>query len=265
MSRRLMAMMAVFALALFGATVAAAATITASLQGGATVTPSGAVQLTSDLTDTSTTNDASSIIFTMPAGTTFADLTTLSTDFNPTVGSPAAGATTPLGCGGGSPRFSITLASGKNVFVFLGPSPNFNSCTLNTWQSSGNLIGNNDTGRYDTGQVGGSASSTYTQALALVGSQQVTSISLVVDAGWAFTPHVQTVLVRNVQVNGQTFYGPSGKTTNPAKLCKAELASLGKTAFEQKYGGQKDAKNHNLRNAFGKCVAKMAHQHHGHH
>jgi hypothetical protein len=40
---------------------------------------------------------------------------------------------------------------------------------------------------------------------------------------------------------------------NAAKLCAAELQSLGKTAFEQKYG-----KNHNLRNAFGKCVSTHA-------
>jgi hypothetical protein len=37
---------------------------------------------------------------------------------------------------------------------------------------------------------------------------------------------------------------------NAAKACAAELTSLGKTAFEQKYG-----LNHNLRNAFGKCVS----------
>jgi hypothetical protein len=254
---------AILAIAVLGvmltATAAAtAATIGSSLSGGAVAEQSD-VRLTSDLTDAGTTNDASAITFTLPAGTTFADITSLSTEFNPVAGSPASGATTPLGCGGGSPRFSITLSSGKNVFVYLGPSPNFNSCALNTWQSSGNLIGNNDAGRYDTSQVqAGTQSSNYAAALALVGSQPVTSISLVADAGWAFTPKVQTVLVRNVQINGQTFYAPTtGTKTNPAKLCKAELATLGRTAFEQKYG-----KNHNLRNAFGKCVSSMAHQHH---
>jgi hypothetical protein len=40
---------------------------------------------------------------------------------------------------------------------------------------------------------------------------------------------------------------------NAAKLCAAELQSLGRTAFEQKYGN-----NHNLRNAFGKCVSSHA-------
>jgi hypothetical protein len=37
---------------------------------------------------------------------------------------------------------------------------------------------------------------------------------------------------------------------NPAKACKAERTSLGVEAFNKKYGT-----NHNLRNAFGKCVS----------
>ncbi len=247
----------VLGMSLFAASSAAAATISASTSGGAVVEPSD-VRLTSDLTDTSTTNDASAITFTLPAGTTFASLTTLSTELDPVAGRPAGGATTPFGCGGGSPRLSITLASGKNVFVYLGPSPNFNACALNTWQSTGNLIGNNDTGRYDTSQVqAGTQSNTYAGALSLIGSQQVTGISLVVDAGWAFTPRVQTVLVRNVRIDGQTFYGPQPTShVSPAKLCKAELATLGRSGFEHRYG-----RNHNLRNAMGKCVSTTAHRH----
>jgi hypothetical protein len=37
---------------------------------------------------------------------------------------------------------------------------------------------------------------------------------------------------------------------NAAKACKAERASLGVEAFNKKYGT-----NHNLKNAFGKCVS----------
>ncbi len=250
MARKLMVTIVALGVMLVGARVAAAAGISASLFGGA-VAETSDVKLTSDLTDVSAANDFSGIKLTLPAGTTFASLTRLGTDFNPTVG----------GCGGGSPRFSIQLASGKNVFVYLGPSPNFTGCTLNSWQSSGNLIGNNDTGRYDTSQVqADTQSNTYAGALALVGSQQVTEIDLVVDAGWFFNPKTQTVLARNVQVNDQTFFAPqqgggSGKAQSAAQLCKAELKSIGKTAFEQKYG-----KNHNLRNAMGKCVSKLAHQ-----
>jgi hypothetical protein len=43
------------------------------------------------------------------------------------------------------------------------------------------------------------------------------------------------------------------ETLNAAKKCKAERASLGVTAFNAKYGT-----NPNKRNAFGKCVSKLA-------
>jgi len=242
-------MIGVVAVMLAAAAAASAAGITSSLFGGAVAEQSD-VKLVSDLTDTSTANDFSGIAFTLPAGTTFADLTQLSTEFNPTMG----------GCGGGSPRFTLHLMSGKNVFVYLGPSPNFTGCALNTWQSSGNLIGNNDSGRYDTSQVQtGTQSNTYAGALSLIGSQQVTSIDLVVDSGWFFNPQNETVLVRNVQINGQTFVVPGmGKQkANPARLCKAELNSIGKTAFEKTWGS-----DDNLHDAFGKCVSAMARQHH---
>lgn len=252
MAKRSMVLVGAIVVVLASAAVASGAAITSSLFGGAVAEQSD-VKLVSDLTDTSTVNDSSGISFTLPAGTTFAQLTQLSTEFNPTVG----------GCGGGSPRFTLHLSSTKNVFVYLGPSPNFTGCALNTWQSSGNLIGNTDTGRYDTSQVmAGTQSNTYAGALSLIGSQTVTSIDLVVDSGWFFNPKAQTVLVRNVLINGQTFFAPQqnqnqGKnSTNPARACKAELAALGKTSFERKWGS-----NHNLRNAFGKCVASHAHPH----
>jgi hypothetical protein len=248
MAKRMIALVSVCAAMLASAGVARSAGITSSLFGGAVAEQSD-VKLVSDLTNATSGDDFSGISFALPAGTTFAQLTQLSTEFDPTVG----------GCGGGSPRFTLHLQSGKNVFVYLGPSPSFTGCALNTWQSSGNLIGNNDTGRYDTSQVmAGTQSNTYSGALTLIGSQQVTSIDLVVDSGWFFNPKTQTVLVRNVQVNGQTFYAPPTPSPspkqNPAKACKAELAAIGKSAFEHKYG-----KNHNLKNAFGKCVSAKAH------
>jgi hypothetical protein len=188
--------------------------MTSSLFGGASQ-ESADVKLVSDLTDTSTANDYSGIAFTLPAGTTFSSLATLSAEFDPTVG----------GCGGGSPRFSLRLASGKNVFVYFGPSPNFTGCSLNSWQSTGNLIGNNDTGRYDTSQVlAGTQSNTYAGALALIGSQTVTEIDLVADSGGFFTPKAQTVLVRNVNINGQMFVTPPStgegghEGRNPARV-----------------------------------------------
>lgn len=238
MGRRAMLMLAVAGVALIAAASAAGTTKHGKPSG------TGVVALVSDLTNSSTTDDASSLSYNLPAGTTFADLTQLSTQFDPIAG----------GCGGGSPRFTLHLASGKNVFVYLGPSPNFTGCALNAWQSSGNLIGNNDTGRYDTSQVqSGTQVNTYSGALSLVGTQDVTSVDLTVDAGWFFNPKVQSVLVRDVQINNQTFVTGNGGMS-PAQLCRAELKSLGTTAFEQKWGN-----NHNLKNAFGKCVSTTAH------
>jgi hypothetical protein len=220
---------------------------TATLYGGA-VQEAGDVKLVSDLTDTNTANDFSGIRFSVPAGTTFAQLQTLSAQFNPNVG----------GCGGGSPRFEIQLASGKNVFVYFGPSPTFTGCPLNTWQSTGNLIGNNEACRWDTSQVQtGTQCNTYTGALALLGSQTITEIRLVVDSGWFFNPKTQTVLVRNVQIHGQTFTlagGGGAAGLNPAQACRAMETAMGKAAFDRFWGS-----NGNNANAFGKCVSWMAH------
>ena len=43
------------------------------------------------------------------------------------------------------------------------------------------------------------------------------------------------------------------KAGNAAKACKSERASMGAEAFAKKYGT-----NHNLKNAFGKCVSGKA-------
>lgn len=144
--------------------------------------------------------------FAVEEGTTFADLTELSTEYN----------VTDDGCAGGSPRYQVNLdddgdgMTDGNVFIYLGPSPSFSGCPLNTWQDSGNLIGNNDACRYDTAQlIAGTQCNTYAGTLAALGDAEVTGIQLVVDAGWAFPDGEQTVLVRNAQVNDDTaFVGP---------------------------------------------------------
>ena len=199
------------------------------------------------------TNDASGATFADTGVTTFSSISTLSTEFD----------VTDDDCKGGSPRFQIRVKppsdDEKNVFVYLGPSPSFTGCSTNVWIASGNLIGATD-GRYDTSQVqAGTQISTYAQALALVGSYQVTGISLVVDSGWAFDDKEQTVKVRNVRVNGSTFY--TGETTpppttgglNPAQACRKLRTEMGADAFRTAYGT-----NRNGANAFGKCVSAMA-------
>ena len=212
--------------------------------GTATIS-GGVATLTSDFTDASTANDFGAVTFAVPAGTTFASLTTLSAEFNLTDGS----------CGGGSPRFDVALGNGQTVGVHFGPSPNFTGCAEDTWTSTGNLIGNNDAGRYEIRP--GTPFITYAQALAAVGSQTVTSITVAVDGGWSQTAKKQVAMLRNVNINGQLSLVPEaagGGKVNPAQLCKAERTRMGSAAFNELWGT-----NANARNAFGKCVSTIAH------
>lgn len=128
------------------------------------------------------------------------NLTTLSTDYN----------VTDDDCGGGSPRITLAVdtngdgTSDGNVHIALGPSPSFTDC-LTGWQSSGNLIGNEDAGRYDFSQFGGSTFTTYSGAPAVVQAGSVVKVSVVVDGSWSAAATggdgEQTVLVDNVMVN----------------------------------------------------------------
>ena len=154
------------------------------------------------------------------------DLATLSTDFNVTNDS----------CGGGSPRIQVAVdtdnnnVSDGNVFIALGPSPNFTGCTTG-WQSTGNLIGNEDAGRYDYGQLGGSSFTTYSNAPALVLTGKVLRISVVVDSSWSAAATggdgEQTVLIDNINLNGDitTFdIVRTAEITSPAE--DAEVSGL---------------------------------------
>lgn len=232
--------------------VTAALAATATPFGGAT-TNDGILTLVSNTGDSDTVNDSSGASFAETGVTTFASIATLSAEFN----------VTDDDCSGGSPRFQVQVqtASGpKNVFVYLGSPPSFTGCSQNVWIASGNLVGSTD-GRFDTSQVqSGTQVSTYAQALALVGSLPVTGISIVVDSGWAFADKEQTVMVRNVRVNDSTFFTgetepkpDDGEGKSPGQACKALRAEMGVDAFRAAFGANK-----NKRNAFGKCVSKMA-------
>ncbi len=241
--RKLLVAVACAAASLAIAPAALAADFT--LHGGAQA-GIGNVKLVSDVSDSQALNDSSWIDFDTPGGLKFSGLSSLSTEFN----------VTDDDCGGGSPRFQINVG-GKNVFVYLGPSPTFTGCTANTWLSSGNLVGTADPCRVDTSQLApGTQCSTWAAAVALLGSQSVTGIQLVVDSGWlpVFTDKEQTVLVRNVTINNKTYIKPQQPSSqaNPARLCAAQRISLGKSAFNELWG-----KNANDRNAWGKCVSAM--------
>ncbi len=242
-----MAVIAAFAAVLTPTALAA----TATPFGGATVSD-GILTLVSNTGDTDATNDFSGARFTETGVTTFASITMLSTEFDVTNDD----------CLAGSPRFQVrvqTPSGEKNVFVYLGPTPSFTGCSQNVWIASGNLIGSTEP-RFDVSQIAAGAPlyKTYAEALAIVGSYQVTGISLVVDSGYAFADKEQTVRIRNVKVNGSTFY--TGTTTppangglNPAQACKKLRADMGANAFRTAYGT-----NRNGANAYGKCVSAMA-------
>ena len=238
-----LAIVTTFTLAFAGSALAADPTTF----GGATI-DDGVATLVSDTSVAGTpTNDSSGISLPLPAGLTLAQVTQLSAEFN----------VTDDDCAAGSPRIAINYGAGKNVHVYLGPSPSFTGCAKNTWVPSGNVVGTSDALRVDTSQVGGTVNSNWAAALALVGNQPITSISLVVDSSWSpvFTDKEQTVLVRNVRLNAETFLVPAQQKAklNPAKLCRQQLAAAGsRSAFNELWSVSGTS------NGFGKCVSSVA-------
>ena len=141
------------------------------------------------------------IFFSLPAGTTFANLQSLGTDFMVTQGD----------CGVGAPRFSINFSSGANAFVYIGPPPNFTHCPPG-WNTTGNLLSGGNT--IDTSQLGGAFYDSLAHAYGAYGAMTITGIDLVVDAGAFITGGTQTVVVDNVNINGTVF------TFESAASCK---------------------------------------------
>jgi hypothetical protein len=170
--------------------------------GGAALTSpgnrNGVYSLLSNTSNASTADDFSGVSFTKLNDLTFGGINELSTDYAIRAG----------GCAGGAPRFSIGLdtdgdgARNGSIFVYVGDAPSFTCSTTGAWQSTGNLIGNGDL-RFDTSQLGGTFYDSYAHAVAAYGSAAVTSLSFVVDGGWAFSGGVQDVLVDDLTVNGR--------------------------------------------------------------
>ena len=135
--------------------------------------------------------------FNIPAGLTVARLNNLSTDYKFTAGS----------CGGGAPRFQVNVTTPsngtKNIFVYLGPAPNYTLCPPGIWSNTGNLAA--PTNLVDASQIGGGQYETFADVQAAYGSYPVTGIQLVVDGFWSQTGGVQTALVDNVVINNAIF------------------------------------------------------------
>jgi hypothetical protein len=155
---------------------------------------------------TSVGTSSGGIDFDTPTGMTLSQLQNLSTDYMFTTGS----------CGGGSPRFQINV-DGKNIFVYIGPPPNYTGCAAGTWLTTGDLL---ESALFvDTSQLpGGTFYDTWASALAKYGTHTVTGIQLVADGGWA-VGGTQVVQVDNVMINTTTY---TFETVNPSdkETCK---------------------------------------------
>lgn len=130
--------------------------------------------------------------FSTQSGLTVGGLNNLSTDYKFTAGS----------CGGGAPRFQINVG-GANIFVYIGPPPNYTGCPIDGWVNTGNLL--TPLSLVDTSQLpGGTFYDVWALAQARYSGLAVSGIQLVTDGSWA-VGGVQTVLVDNVQINDDTF------------------------------------------------------------
>jgi hypothetical protein len=147
-----------------------AAPITGTYSIGGNTTGTGPWTLTS--TDTT----FSLLRFTLDDPIPFADLSSLSVDYDAVLG----------GIGGGAPRITVSLDSNGDLIadgffhIHWGPSPSFVDPTLGPG-STGNLL-NNDHGRYDLSPIGGSPFTDYAAALAAAGSFDVLRLSVVLDS-----------------------------------------------------------------------------------
>lgn len=207
-----LAMLAAFSLAI-GAGVASAAHVGYHLYGDAAIVAGGnhgnAVQLRSDATP-----GWGGIHFDVAAGTTFADVQTLATDYKFEADDS---------CGGGSPRFQVNVENpvtgdSGNIFVYIGPFPPYTGCLPNVWTNTGDLLGVNpiDTSQLDLGTF----YDPYALALVKYGAYVVTGIQLVTDGAWFFPDREQTVLIDNTNIDGTIYTYDEGGHVQSKSDCK---------------------------------------------
>lgn len=154
------------------------------------------------------------IDFGSDAGVTFADLTTLSTDYRLEADDT---------CVGGSPRFQIavedsTSGDSGNIFAYFGTDSAGAPCVSGVWSTTGDFLEANRV--LDTSQLdGGSFYDTYAAALAKYGSYTVTGIQVVTDSSWAAGDSEHAVDIDNTLVNAVlfTYEIPEPTTQNQCK------------------------------------------------
>jgi hypothetical protein len=177
----------------FAASGASAAPFTGTISTFGNTTGTGPWDLTSE-----PVGPGSGLAIAATSSITFSQLTDIDAVFQDIAG----------GAYGGSPRFSIGFVGNPNfLHIALGTSPNFNDsdpALFTAGWSGTNVIGNNDTGRYDLSQFGGSVFTDYAAALALLGNLSIEEIDIVVDAGWGPNGR-QELLLCNMNINGTSF------------------------------------------------------------
>jgi hypothetical protein len=183
-----------------GLSLTAHAGLTGTYSYGGSTSPNG--DGTYNLVSNSGANPYSFVNFTLDTPVTFSQLTGLDAVFTVDDGS--------VGAGGGSPRLVLNFSNGGDVNILLGTAPNYlDDVTSLSAYSGANLIGNNDTGRYDTSNDGlgnGNPWTTYTDALAEAGNLTVTSITFAVDGEWKTSPQEITLDSINATVPEPSTY-----------------------------------------------------------
>lgn len=152
--------------------------------------------LSSNTSDTDTTNDFSVLAFDPMEGLTVADLTNLTAIYEVAEGD----------CGGGSLRWEIDTTAG-NVFVYYGALPNFTDCSGEEGQSGVNLLSLDDA-RVDSSQVyAGTQYNTWDAFVAANPTLVVEDVRLVSDGGWSQPDGIQSFTIESATVNDNTYTG----------------------------------------------------------
>ena len=182
----------------------------------------GAAVFESIGSDANTDNDYAIAQFRPSPAITFAQVTTLKTDYSFDLGN----------CHGGSLRWQVDTAIG-NLFIYYGDHPNFTDCTTNS-QSSLNMIGLSDL-RYDTAQIpGGTQYDTYEHALELIGDESVLAANLIIDSGWGGD---QRLTISNTTVNDNVYQWDAGGSGDFAPTCDLPAATIQVTKVDPTVDG----------------------------
>jgi stigma-specific protein Stig1 len=149
---------------------AACLAVTAT-EGNVTLASNGGLTLHSDLA----TEEFGAFDFEVPDGTTFADLSSIQTDFAFADGSS---------CGANSPRFTMSFKSISNCFLSVQIKPGLCGAA-NSSGASGEMVGDDtpfDWTSFGSNKFCPQNISSYTQALATFGSQEIDELFVVLDS-----------------------------------------------------------------------------------